>query len=332
MAIHLKWSNQNASGNSLKVYRREGREITPETKGTAIATIDSAAVEYTDNTAEPGVTYAYLLEVIAPLGSAYSRPTITANLRRVGPGGVEVLVGDTEFGYMGEVQSYELPDVWGLLNFSEGKTATAMRLLKWYKFVRKGRILYVPSIQTTTSYGDYDPWLSGIWVFNTSGIASGIEWNFPTTDAKYAPYKRQRIITNGVDRFHLRAPRAYPDDWNGVVNTSLTLRPDTEVNQIIQSMYQGCIIGNNVGSVTPMIVSQNQYFMRFICAESLVASSQAIMNMSSALDHNFAIVSEWNQGCQVLNSYNTTAVDRISYRFRNAGAPTMFPVLQLIEE
>jgi len=332
MAIHLKWSNQNTPGNSLYIYRNEGTTITEASKGTAIATLDSNAVAYVDNTTEPGKTYAYLVEIRAPLGSSFSRPTVTANLRRVGPGGVDILTGDSEFGYMGQVPSYELPDVWTALGFERGKTNAAMAVLKWYKFVRKGKIMYVPSIPMTTTYNDYDPWLGGIWAANVPGIASGLDWNFDISAAKYNPYRKTKILTAGIDRFHLRAPRAYPDNWNGVHNAALTLQRDTEMNQLIQSMMQGCIIGNQVGSVTPQIWAQGVTFMRYIAAEALPQSNETLMCEYGVYDHNYAIVADWVKGYYIVNTYNSSSADQILAKWRNGGAPALWPVLQLIEE
>lgn len=336
MAIILKWSNQNASGNTLNVYRKVGNTITPEDKGTPIATLDSAAVTYTDNTTVPGETYTYLVEVIAPLGTVYSRPTTTANLRRVGPGPNEIITGNSEFGYMGIVPAYEMPNMWDLVSYVGSNAGGYLPNLQWHKFVRKNKVYIVPSVQPTTFLGDNGTWLGGIWVYNGSGIASGIEWNFDTSDAKYAPWKKKRVVTIGDFKFNLRAPRAYPDDWDGVHNVELTKQPDTEVNQLIQSLYQGNVIGNNVGNVARLLPVA-QMFTQFICAETLIdyanqPRSTCVMKAIARRSDNFADFTEWTRGCPIDNQYNTGAAEQTLIGWRHGSAPTFWPVLELIEE
>lgn len=335
MAIQLRWSNQNAPGNILNIYRNEGDTITEASKGTPIATLDSAATTYNDTTTIPGLTYSYLVEIVAPLGTVYSRPTTTANLRRIGPGGSEILSGNSEFGYMGIVPASQMPDFWTTLDFSIGRIVPHMNNLVWHKFVRKNKIMIVPNMQPTTRYyNDNDQWLNGLWVYHTYGLASGLEWNFDTSAAKYASWARKRIVKFGNDSFHLRAPRAYMEDWDGVHDLAKTLDPNTEVNQLMQAMYQGNIIGNNVGNVSGLITIQG--FMRFVCAEmtyngSVPSQSESIMKNMAPREDNFAVVSEWLGGVPINNSFNTFG-DQIVFRWRHAGCPTFFPVFEYIEE
>ena len=335
MAIHLKWSNQNAPGNTLNIYRRVGTTITPETKGTAIGSVDSASTSYIDVTAVSGETYSYLLEVVAPLGVAYSRPTSTVNLRRIGPGGVEILYGDSEFGYMGTVPIYQMPNYWDAIDFPDANVAPYNSNLVWHKFVRKGKILIVPSIPATKTWvGDYDTWLNGIWVYSTYGLASGLTWNFDTSDPKYAPYKRTWQITFGEDKFNIRAPRAYPDNWDGVFSTAKSLDPTTEVNQVIQSMYQGCYIGNNVGNVQPLIT--NQYFGAFICAEGIpngtvTAQSTTLLAAHPGRIDNFVVLSDWLAGVPI-NSGSDKLYEKVNSKWRHGNAASFHPVFELIGE
>lgn len=337
MAIILKWSNQNASGNTLNVYRKVGNTITPEDKGTPIATLDSAAVTYTDNTTVPGETYTYLVEVIAPLGTVYSRPTTTANLRRVGPGPNEIITGNSEFGYMGIVPAYEMPNMWDLVSYVGGNAGGYLPNLQWHKFVRKNKVYIVPSVQPTTFVGDNGLWLGGIWVYNAKGIASGIEWNFDTSDSKFDPYRRTQIVTIGDFKFHMRAPRAYPDDWDGVHDQSKTLRPDTEVNQLMQAMYQGCMIGNNVGNVARIPPVAGQMFTQFICAETLINYQNQVLSTctikrTSRRSDNFIPLADWMLGSTVTNDFNTGSSEQTLIGWRHGNAPTFWPVLELIEE
>lgn len=335
MAIHLKWSNQNAPGNQLLVYRKIGNLITPETKGTPIATLNSDATEYSDNTTEPGETYAYLVEVLAPLGSAYSRPTVTANLRRVGPGKTEILVGTSEFGYMGQVQQYEMPDYWDSVDSSRTKTARGLSNLQWHKFIRKGKILIVPCGQPMGDWSrDTDLCLNSIWVYNTYGLCSGLEWNFDTSAPKYAAWKKTRIVQFGNDKFHIRAPRAYPDNWDGVTNLALTLRPDTEINQLIQAMYLGSIIGNDVGNVARYITGQ--FFLPFVGAESVInyqtpSQNEFLVKATPVLGSNDMSVEGWNAPV-VINNSHTPNNEQYVARWRSQSHPTFFPVFELIEE
>lgn len=266
MPIKLTWSNANKADRVLRIYRRDGPIITSDTKGEPIATLPGNTTVYVDQDTILGNEYSYLIGVFLGDDVAYSTPTASVDLMRRGPGGYQVLQGDAALGYMGTVQSDQLPNMPAHLGLT-GYDVQYRTYQTWHKFVRRGKILYVLDSPLTNGFASDKIGVNGSWMANNYGLSSGVAYNFDTSGIEHAMLRRTNIVSINGFNFHSRTARAFPDDWTGDYSQlSLTLRPDTEFNEIIQPMIPGLVFANAVGSRSPS--KDTVIFRDFIAAES----------------------------------------------------------------
>lgn len=326
MSIKLTWENINSADRTLKVYRAVGPDISIPTKGEAVATLSGNAVTWTDTDTVLGQDYSYLIETSFGQDVVYSRPTSTLDLFKRGPGSFTISQGDARLGYMGTVDMYQLPNVVNEYALPQYNSQYQFNQV-WHKFIRKNRIIYVLNSLISNSSAAGASILNGSWVALNPGAASGIEFSFDTSGAQWANLRKTKIVESDGFRYHLRAARAFPDDWNGnYANLDLTLQADTEFNELIQPVLPGLTIPNQIGSWGAV---SNSIIMRdFIAAESLNGASPLSLVKSIAQRSN-NVVTEWGTRCASVN-YQWNAYKEVS------GASNAFagiiPILELIQE
>lgn len=326
MPIKLTWENINASNRELRVYRNDGPNISIETKGTSLVTLPGDAKTWTDPSTELGKEYSYLIEVKLGNDIAYSRPTSTVDLMRRGPGSFSLIQGDARLGYMGTVQIYELPnvvDAYGLSKYN----AQYQTYQKWHKFIRKGKIYYVLDSPLSENFQATTACLNGSWLALNDGVASGIQFGFDTSGANWANSRKTKIVETNGFRYHLRAARAFPDNWDGsFANLDLTLLENTEFNELIQPVIPGMQILNRVGSWG--VVKSTVVFKDIVAAESMNGASPLSLVKAFSFRQN-NVLPEWGAKCATANyPWN-------SYKEVSGGSNQYcvhIPILELIEE
>lgn len=330
MAILLKWDNDNVPGNPLYVYRKEGPTSSQADPGVKIATLDSAAKQYSDATIVPGTAYSYIIEVVVDLGSVWSRPTTTADMYMRGPGPQTILRGDNRHGYMGQVSSIDVPDMASVFNWPGLNSGAWLQNSRWHKFIRKGKIYFVPNFPLSNgAVTASSRFLSGSWVLDNFGVASGVEWAFDKS--KNPQYLKTNIVTHRGNKFHVRAPRGFTDDWDGnSLTAGISKSGETEINQLIQPMIQGSFYPNSVGRIEPNSIGL-LHSRAFICAETKTNTVETLMKVGDPRQDNFWVKSSFIAGCVVDNTYNATR-DQNQPIVTGGPSPIFWPVLELIEE
>lgn len=107
MYIHLKWSNLNTQDVTINIYR-SATTIDRANPGTPLVTLPSSANDYYDRTVVAGSSYYYVIEFVSTKGKVTSRNyQFTAQYYR-GHGNNLVVVGDDNYGFMGQ---FTLPSV-----------------------------------------------------------------------------------------------------------------------------------------------------------------------------------------------------------------------------
>jgi hypothetical protein len=239
MYVKLKWLNRNQIPVTTKIYRNDTQKPNDQL-GTALATLDGAITTWTDETVVRRNTYYYTLETVNGGQSAYSNPIKVVADYNNGPGPRDLVWGDTQLGFFGTITSTDFifpADLMALLTIAPSPY-TSNPLPTWNKWIRRGKICYVPNAPIHIAVL-YD-------VFYKSGVHFGTDDNgpwMPTTTT--TPVNQRKIITKGFDQFIVRLPtgaddRANPTDTI-VASPADSLRRFSEVSDFIHPMISNYV-------------------------------------------------------------------------------------------
>ncbi len=143
--ITLNWKNRSPSAEGTRIFRAPApfdATSLPEplaTVGPGIERYDDAAVTY-------GERYYYRTQVFNGENTALSSQLEAWALARTGPGPQQLIDGDLEVGYFGEVASVDLINTASLASRFNITGSVSSADPQWMKFAYKGKILFIPTI------------------------------------------------------------------------------------------------------------------------------------------------------------------------------------------
>lgn len=140
MYIHLKWSNLNTQDVTINIYR-SATTIDRANPGTPLVTLPSSANDYYDRTVVAGSSYYYVIEFVSTKGKVTSRNyQFTAQYYR-GHGNNIVVVGNDNYGFMGQVVFPSMNAFTRLLGINRATVgATDDATLQAFKFSIDGKV------------------------------------------------------------------------------------------------------------------------------------------------------------------------------------------------
>lgn len=258
MYVKLKWLNRNQVPVTTKVYRNDTQKPNDQL-GTALATLDGSILTWTDNTVVSRSTYWYTLETINDGQSVYSAPIKVVADYNNGPGPRDLQWGDSQLGYFGTILSVDFinpADVTALLNVPP-QVNTSYPMPAWSKWIRRGKILYIPAAPIHL-YAPYD-------TYYKSGVHFGTDDNGPWMPSTVTvPVNQRKIITKGFDQFIVRLPTG-ADDRNNPTDSIIaapadSLRRYSEVADLIYPMVNSVVcpsarVPKLPNAVTPNIMN-----------------------------------------------------------------------------
>jgi len=222
MSIKIDWSPMSV--DSLTLYWSDAPFTSASLPATK-AVLSPSDVTYTDTTVPVNTTRYYMLEAVkAGANTQYSQCMLYGNFPKTGPGGNVVLRGDWNAGYMGFVPVAQLLTISGLrtalaVGSGLGSAPADNTMTGWYKFVFKGKILFIPNA-ICTAQGTCT-WSQ---IYNL-GLVYGVDgpgaapFNLTTVGAQpaiAAPVNQKKVVTVGTDSFLVRLPKnsTLPTDQN----------------------------------------------------------------------------------------------------------------------
>lgn len=212
MSIKIDWPVMAA--DTLTLYWAD-TAFTPDTLPGNKTTLTPSASTYTDTTVAAGSNRYYMVEAVkAGANTQYSQCMLFGNWAKTGPGGNVVLRGNWDAGYMGLVpvaQMFTISQLRTALNVTNMGTAPAdSTVTGWYKFVVKGKILFIPTNTfCTTGVVTWSLLYNQGLIYGVDGpgaapidlVASG------ANPAIAGPVNQKRVVTVGTDSFLVRAPK-----------------------------------------------------------------------------------------------------------------------------
>lgn len=338
MALKLTWKNNNVVANTIKIYRGDAK-LDPANLPAPLVELTQGETEWVDATAVYGKTYFYILAVVTANDfiPTANQQILVADNRGAGPS--TLMYGDDNMGYFGQVLTADFLtnlDIVAAAITTAGLPTTLVQA-PWHKFVRKGKILYMPAApfgQVTYN------------ALYAAGLVYGVNASAPpnasigdqTAVNQYRPieFKGQKYIP--------RLMRGFSDgpqnDWQGW-NWAQDSIPDSispigtvnEFNDLFFSTlsfvpecqrtenYAEGDIATYVGTAGASYDDVNIYYRpsRIICQERNTANVNVLARARRS----------WSYG----GGYNTVAYNKNNLQFMSPQSPvqssTWVPVLEL---
>lgn len=208
MNLKLLWTDINTVDVTVKIYRSDN-PIDPAALPAPIMTLSAGEETWTDPDAVRGRYYNYMFETISATDSSLSQNYRIQAVPRLGPGPSELKYGDYNYGYFGSIPSNELINTNNLraaVNFPFGAGSNLSPT--WHKYVRNGKVFFVPN----TCLGQSVQWTQ----IYSAGIMFGVAGPGNHRNGA-AAVDQLKTITIGADTFIVRCMKGYSDDVTRVV-------------------------------------------------------------------------------------------------------------------
>lgn len=204
MALRLNWKNPNAFPTTVEIYRGDA-PLDRTALSNPIAVLPGTTTSWVDNTAAFDATYYYVFVTKTDTDRVVSmNKEITVTEKR-GAGGQKILLGDDNYGYFGQVAPsafFNSADIKAAaLDKSTFVAGTVSPV--WHKFVRKGKILYIPAVDF--GYATWD----GLY---RAGFVYGTDNEGPVDGHQgLAAVNQLRTVTLDGDEYLIRLMRGWSD-------------------------------------------------------------------------------------------------------------------------
>lgn len=321
MGNKLSWVNNNAQPTNVEIYRSLSKMDTTNLTN-PLVTLTNGETSWEDTGVIYGVTYYYVIQMVTKDGSqkAPTRniPMQTGLGRGIGPNILQQ--GDERLGYFGAIDA---ADFIPLATLQASQAATGVSLgapTKWYKYVRRGKILYIPSGIMASSFTIIQLYQAG-WVYGTDDTG-------PSDGVLGTPTNQRRIINYRGDKYFIRCPRGYADADSAtqydLSNTTtqnhdnLANTPDCEFNDLFYPIMKNTPLKQrlyNVDVIDPLTFVNSSG--RTVVCQEISASKGNVLTRAN---------SQGNTGRDVMTVVAAVLTSR-------SGSSNLFyPVIELVEE
>jgi hypothetical protein len=198
-----------------------------------LATIAGSATSYADTAAVRNTVYYYIVGHVRSGQELLSQQLIQGHFPDSGPGSQTLLRGDWNLGYFGTVPAVQMT-LPSLLNavYPYSSPGSDGNVTLWHKFVRKGKILYVPNY----SFGS--PTFSQLY---NAGFVFGTNDNgaFPFAPsgvliAGYtAPANQYKVFSIGAYQFIVRSFKASDKPTSSYVTLGQADQQSSEIEDLL---------------------------------------------------------------------------------------------------
>lgn len=244
MSITLTWGAANAAlADSIKIYRAT-TPLDVNSLPAALATIAGSATSYADTTAVRNTTYYYAVGHVRGANELLSPVLIMGHYPDTGPGPQTLLRGNWDVGYFGTCTPAQmfLPSTLNAQVPIPGTLAADGAITVWHKFIRKGKVLFIPNSQFSTTASTGQLYNAGLLMgTNDNGnfpfaISSGNMTGYT------APVNQYRLATVGAYQFIVRTIKISDKPTTSYINNTTDIFP-SEWNDLMSRMGQTILAG-----------------------------------------------------------------------------------------
>lgn len=242
MDILVKWNNPNPDYEGTRIYRSDEPLYDTSDMGAAITTTDTGVTQYLDTDLVEGQNYYYRFETFRGDDAIISDMLTVKAVRYTGPGPQELVFGDAELGFYGEVEDYDLFTTEQLLaqlpTFDGDMVRTASPITAWLKFAYLGKILFI-SKNVRKIKGNWKSLYDAGLVFGVDGFGTEL----------VTPGVNQMVTLRlGGDDFSVSIPSAAPN-YNATKTTYAPSHIDDLILRVVNHIDDNQI-GENIAELT----------------------------------------------------------------------------------
>jgi hypothetical protein len=203
----LKWKNRNTLPFTINIYRGAA-PLDRNNLTNPIATLTNGETQYEDEVVRGSTNY-YVIETVKNGDKAPGNNLPITALPKRGPGPLTLKQGDYNYGYFGSLPSREFISTTAMLQqvapSLAALTAQIMQVAPtWHKYVRKGKILYIPQ----------GPLISNVpytTIYN-AGLVFGVDNNGPYLPAGGVATNQLKFVEFGGNKYKVRLMTGFNDD------------------------------------------------------------------------------------------------------------------------
>lgn len=234
MAVTLNWGAANAAlAETINIYRST-TPIDVANPPAALTSIAGNLSSYQDNTAVRNTTYYYAVGHVRA-GQELLSPVLTyGHYPDTGPGPQTLLRGDWNLGYFGTCTPVQMftPSTLNAQVPIPGTLTADGSVTAWHKFIRKGKILFIPNYYFTTTVQPYQLYNAGLLMGTNDNGSFPVVLSASTMNNYTAPANQYKVATVGAYQFIVRslkisdkpttsfivpATDIFPSEWNDLI-------------------------------------------------------------------------------------------------------------------
>lgn len=246
MAVTLNWGAANAAlAESINIYR----SLTPidvANLPAALVSIAGNLSSYQDNTAARNTTYYYAVGHVRA-GQELLSPVLTyGHYPDTGPGPQTLLRGDWNLGYFGTCTPVQMftPSTLNAQVPIPGTLTADGSITAWHKFIRKGKIIFIPNYYFTSVVQPYQLYNAGLLMGTNDNGSFPVVLSESTMNGYTAPANQYKVATVGAYQFIVRSLKISDKPTTSVIVLATDIFP-SEYNDLIGRM------GNTANAASP---------------------------------------------------------------------------------
>lgn len=206
----LKWKNRTTMPFTIKIYRGTS-PLDRANLTNPIATLTNGETSYDDEVTRGSLNY-YVIETIKGAEKVPSNNFSVLAMPKKGPGPVTLKQGDYNYGYFGSMPSRDLISGAQLLELFApeiGWPFTPQLAPIWHKYIRKGKILYIPQGPITIGGFTYQT------LYN-KGLVFGVDGPGPYQPPGSSPTNQLKTVDVGGSKLKLRLMTGFDESLTGL--------------------------------------------------------------------------------------------------------------------
>jgi hypothetical protein len=221
MTVRISWANANATADSVILYR-SATPFAQTALPAPLVTLAGNATTYDDTTVTRNTVAYYRAKIVKGTEELITPLMTMGHFPDSGPGPQTLLRGNWALGYFGKVP---VANMWTLAQFRTATGATGLpaaaaesNLTVWHKFIRNGKIIFVPGCPMTNATTTWSQIyaLGLVYGTNDNGAVPSTLTVPPT------PVNQFKTVTLGAYTFLVRLPLGCTMPVNAIIGTGFT--------------------------------------------------------------------------------------------------------------
>jgi hypothetical protein len=245
MSVTLTWGSANAAlADSINIYRTT---TPPDVNNlpAVLGTATGSATSYTDTTAVRNTLYYYLVGHVRAGIELLSPVLLMGHYPDTGPGPQTLLRGDWNLGYFGTCTTVQMftPSTLNAQVPIPGTLTADGTITAWHKFIRKGKVLFIPNYYFTTTVQPYQLYNAGLLMGTNDNGTFPFTLNGGAMNGYTAPANQYKLATVGAYQFIVRTIRASDKPLTSYITGITDIFP-SEYNDLIGRMGSTSLSGS----------------------------------------------------------------------------------------